>query len=441
MSSQQADDRSAGPAEAPAASVDRLVVIPHLGAGGAQRVATLLLNRWQDNGIRCAVITLFPAQDAYRLHPDIEREDFIPGTDENDARDAVARLYFQLEDKLESDLSAGKRVKRAAADLGLILMRTIRRVRAFILIHFFVEWVAQRSARVRRLRRRFTDMRPAVIISFLGATNIQTLLAARGLGLKVVISERNDPALQQLDPPWEKLRPRVYPEADLVTANSAGALETMSRYVPRTKLRQVANPLDIPPCPPGLDRHQHRLVAVARLVHQKGYDLLLDAFGRVAAQAPDWSLDVVGDGPLRAELESRAERLGIADRVLFHGHVADPFPLLYQASVFVLPSRFEGMPNAMLEAMGCGLAIIVSDASPGPLELIRHEQTGLVVPGEDVPALAAAMTQAIQDKALRERLADAALRETERMHIDRVAADWERLISDVGAAPTAATAR
>jgi len=429
MNSEQTDHRRARPDRTPGASVDRLVVIPHLGAGGAQRVATLLLNRWQDRGIRCAVITLFPARDAYRLHPGIKREDFIPGNDEDDARDALARLYFRIEDQLASDASASRRLKRAVADLGLALMRTVRRVRAFILIHFFVEWVAERSSRVRRLRRRFLELRPPIIISFLGATNIQTLLAARGLDLRVVISERNDPALQSLDPPWEKLRPRVYPEAALVTANSAGALETMSRYVPRAKLRQVLNPLSIPPCPPEILRHGQRFIAVARLVPQKGYDLLLNAFARVAPLAPEWMLDVVGDGPLSAELQTRARRLGIAGQVVFHGHVADPFPLLYQASVFVLPSRFEGMPNAMLEAMGCGLAIIVSDASPGPLELIRDGETGLVVTTEDAAALGDAMARIAADRGLRNRLAAAASREAERMHIDVVAAEWERLLA------------
>jgi glycosyltransferase involved in cell wall biosynthesis len=414
-----------------APTIDRLVIIPHIGAGGAQRVATLLLNHWQSQGIRCAVITLFPAEDAYQLDPAILREDFVPGADVDNARDPVARLYLRLEDQLESEADAGTRVKRALADLGLASMRLVRRVRAFILIHFFVEWVAARSSRVRRLRKRFVELNPPVIISFLGATNIQTLLAVRGLPMRVLISERNDPALQQLDPPWEKLRPRIYPEADLVTANSAGALETMRAYVPEHKLRQVANPLRIPPCPTGVERRQPRLIAVARLVHQKGYDVLLPAFARVASAAPDWHLDIVGDGPLRTELEAQAAALGIATRVQFHGHQRDPFPLLYAASVFVLPSRFEGMPNAMLEAMGCGLAICVSDASPGPLELIRDRETGLVARSEDVMALARALGELMTDMALRERLASAALEVAQSMRLETVAAQWEQLIAEL----------
>jgi glycosyltransferase involved in cell wall biosynthesis len=416
--------------------IDRLVIIPHLGAGGAQRVATLLLNHWQNQGIRCGVITLFPAEDAYQLDPAILREDFVPGTDPDNARDAAAKLYFRLEGQLESKSGSEARIKRALAGLGLVSMRLVRRVRAYILIHFFVEWVAARSSRVCRLRQRFVELNPPLIISFLGATNIQTLLAARGLPVRVLISERNDPALQRLDPPWERLRPRVYPEADLITANSAGALRTMSAYVKQHKLRQVANPLQIPRCPDGIVRRQTRLIAVARLVHQKGYDLLLRAFAQIATAAPEWQLDIVGDGPLRAELEAHAEALGIDDQVHFHGHQADPFPFLYAASIFVLPSRFEGMPNAMLEAMGCGLAICVSDASPGPLELIRDHETGLVFRSEDVNGLAAALGELIADVDVRERLSVAAREVTQSMRLEIVAAQWEELIAEL--APSAA---
>jgi glycosyltransferase involved in cell wall biosynthesis len=414
--------------------MERLVVIPHFGAGGAQRVATLLLNHWQAAGYCCGVITLFPAQDAYSLDPLILREDFQPGTSSEVGRHWLSRLYLRMEKRLQTVSDSSTGLKHRLAEKALGGMRWVRRVRALILTTFFIERVALGSSRVRRLRKRFVALNPAVIISFLGATNIQTLLAARGLDLRVVISERNDPALQRLDPPWEKLRPRVYPEAALVTANSAGALATMSRYVPRAKLRQVLNPLSIPPCPPEILRHRQRFIAVARLVPQKGYDLLLDAFARIAPQVPDWTLDVVGDGPLSDELQAHARRLGIAGQVVFHGHVADPFPLLYQASVFVLPSRFEGMPNAMLEAMGCGLAIIVSDASPGPLELIRDGETGVVVATEDAPALGDAMARIAADRAVRSRLAAAASREAERMHIDVVAAEWERLLTAVAAA-------
>jgi glycosyltransferase involved in cell wall biosynthesis len=410
------------PADEP---TDLLVVIPHMGAGGAQRVASLLTHHWQERGVRIAIITLFPEPDAHRLHAEIRREHF------STEGGLLARLYFGAQGWLNGGLR-GNAILRPLARLGLVGLEGVRWARAFTRTHFFAERSALRSERVQRLRGRLADSHPRMVLSFLGATNIQTLLAARGLGVKVVISERNDPAIQRLDAPWERLRPRIYPEADLVTANSAGALRTMSRYVPAEKLRQVANPLVIPPCPSGIERRARRLISVARLVHQKGCDLLLDAFARIAPKAPEWMLDIVGDGPLRAELEQQAERLGIARQVVFHGHQRDPFPLLYGASVFVLASRFEGLPNAMLEAMGCGLAVVVTDASPGPLELIRDGETGLVCPAEDAGTLAEAMTRLIEDAPLRGRLAQAAQSEAAKMDLPLVAGRWEALFRELG---------
>jgi glycosyltransferase involved in cell wall biosynthesis len=270
-----------------------------------------------------------------------------------------------------------------------------------------------------------------VVISFLGATNIQTVVAARGLATKVIISERNDPALQQLNPPWERLRPVYYPEADIVTANSAGAVRTLGQFVPKGKLRQVPNALVIPPCPAGIDPHQKRFIAVARLVDQKGIDILLDAFGLIAPDLPEWELDIVGDGPNRQELHEQAERLGVSDRVTFHGHQQSPFPFYYRASVFVLSSRFEGMPNAMLEAMGCGLAIVTTDASSGPLEFVEDSVSGLTVPVDDPKALAEAMRRLAVEDELRCRLADAGRGRVQGLDPESVSEVWDGIIREL----------
>jgi len=422
-----------------ASAPDILVVVPHLGAGGTQRVVSLLLNHWHAAGLRIALLTLFPNPDAYGLDPGIHREDFALAAPSAEGGRGLRQANYRLDAALQR-LGSDRTPWRAR--LGAAALQGFRTLRGVIVNGIAavspgaIERIIAGSRQVVWLRGRIQALRPRVILSFLGATNVQTVLAARGLKVPVLISERNDPAVQRLDQPWETLRSRIYREADRVTANSAGALETLSRHVPREKLRQVHNPLAVPPCPTGTARHGRRLVLVARLVEQKGVDILIDAFARVADRLPDWRLDLVGDGPLRERLEAQARRAGIAERVSFHGHQADPFPFLYAASVFVLPSRFEGMPNAMLEAMGVGLAIIVSDASPGPLELIRHGETGLVFPTGDAGALADAILRLCGDSALRERFAAAAEARAADVALPRVARDWEVLMREAGAPVT-----
>ncbi|MEM7392173.1 MAG: glycosyltransferase, partial [Verrucomicrobiota bacterium] len=141
-----------------------------------------------------------------------------------------------------------------------------------------------------------------------------------------------------------------------------------------------------------------------------------------------WRLRIVGEGRLEADLKARAARLGLTGRVDWLGQVTDPVRHYFEAGVFVLPSRYEGMPNALMEAMGARLPAIISDASPGPKELIRHEVSGLVVAGEDVEALVGAMERLARDEALRERMGAAARQQVEAFAFPHVVAEWERLI-------------
>jgi glycosyltransferase involved in cell wall biosynthesis len=161
-------------------------------------------------------------------------------------------------------------------------------------------------------------------------------------------------------------------------------------------------------------------IAVARLVHQKGLDVLIDALAIAGGVARGWTLTLVGEGPEREALMAQVTRLQLGDRVRFLGHRSDVTTLLAQSAVFVLPSRFEGMPNALLEAMAQGLAVVVTDASPGPLEEIDHGRNGWVVPSEDVGALAQRLEQLAADPYQRQRFGAAA---RERL----LSRDWSQL--------------
>ena len=137
---------------------------------------------------------------------------------------------------------------------------------------------------------------------------------------------------------------------------------------------------------------------------------------------------VSGDGPMAEELRIRVRALGLTDGVTFHGVVTDPTPLLTRCRIFVLPSRFEGTPNALLEAMGQRMACIVSDASPGPLRLIEHGVSGLVVETGSVEALAGALGELSRDEQLPRKLGDAAFERVREFRLDRVAPIWDRIL-------------
>ena len=153
---------------------------------------------------------------------------------------------------------------------------------------------------------------------------------------------------------------------------------------------------------------QRRIVGLGRLADHKGFDLLLAAFQEVAADHPDWVLEIFGEGDQRPILEQYRDQHRLGDRVRLPGWTDRPAAVLSRGDIFVLPSRYEGFPNALLEAMACGLACISFDCDSGPREIIRPGVDGLLVPAGDVAALASALGQLMSDSDLRQRLGNRA---------------------------------
>jgi glycosyltransferase involved in cell wall biosynthesis len=177
------------------------------------------------------------------------------------------------------------------------------------------------------------------------------------------------------------------------------------------------------------DQRWPRIVGVGRLSREKGFDLLIRAFACIAPWYPDWSLQILGEGPQRAELEDLADSLGVRDNVHLPGWVERPEPALLDAGVFALPSRYEGFPNALLEAMACGLPCVAAACDSGPAEIIRDGVDGLLVPPENVDAMADALKQLVSDDAQRMRLGRRAVEVTSRFSRDAFFTQWDAVVA------------
>ena len=356
-------------------------VIAHLGPGGAQRVAVNAANALIARGFDVHFTILGHRPIVYWVDPRIVFHSSSPVTAAFPASDTNSS-----DDELEQIAPVKKDGGESAKPTSL-LGRYVKpylhpRVLAFGLKTagpvFSVIWQGRRTIWLRRTIRK---IKPDAVLSFLTQTNILTVLATRGLATHTAISERNDPRLQRHRPRVEFMRRVVYPWADVVTANSKGALDALQAFGPKEKLAILPNPLADSPSSEIFAFASPTVITVGRLVEQKGIDVLLAAWAKVAASLPDWRLALVGDGPLADELKEQASKLGVEDSVDWVGHVSDPFPLLRGAKFFVMTSRFEGTPNALLEAMACGLPAVVSNASPGPV-LVGPNQ--LARPGRGV---------------------------------------------------------
>ena len=361
------------------------LVISDLGPGGAQRVLTSLAGAWSARGDDVHLLPLHggPDQDFYAIAPTVH----------------VQHLALPV----GSTGAVGK------------LWRNVGRVRA--------------------LRRALRALQPDVVVSFIDQSNVVALLASVGTGMPVIVSERTDPRQSQSGRMWSLLTRLTYPLARSLVVQTS---EIAAHYAD-WRLRSVAtipNPVYPPPVPDGADRSGLRtpyVLAVSRLSHEKGIDLLLAAFADVAPRFPEWSLVIAGSGPERQTLEAQALELGISGRCDFLGEVGDVASVMKDASVFVLPSRTEGFPNALCEAMACGIASIATDYPSGPRHIVRDGVDGVLVPTENADDLAQAMSAPMANPATRRRLGDAARAITDRFSVSRVLALWEDVLRDAAA--------
>jgi glycosyltransferase involved in cell wall biosynthesis len=188
----------------------------------------------------------------------------------------------------------------------------------------------------------------------------------------------------------------------VVAARQVERLVGLGRGVVRTVYNAV--PEGAPPASPP-SRNGATVIGVGRLEHQKGFDVLIDAIARV----PTGRLLLVGEGTERRALEQRASRLGVADRVQITGWVENPRALLDTADVFALPSRFEGFPLAVVEAMFAALPVVAADVG-SISEAVIHDETGLLVEPDHVDALASALQRLLGDEERRRRLGHAGRR-------------------------------
>lgn len=301
-------------------------------------------------------------------------------------------------------------------------------------------WIARF---VRFLRRE----RPDVVVSFLWFPNIVAAIARAisGIPCRLVLSERVTIEGSREGLVTEFVRRTgirlLYRGADRIVPNSAAmGRQFVDRFgIPERKVAVIPNPVDIDTIA-ALSREGEEvggvigapavIVGMGRLSRQKGFDILMRAMAEVRPRA---SLVLVGEGPEEGALRDLARQVGVSERVAFAGFLGNPYPVIAGASVFVLPSRYEGFPNALVEAMSLGVPCVASRCPTGPEEIVTDGVDGLLVPVDDPWAVAAAVNRLLDDAALRDRLGRAARDRARAYDAPEVVRRFEALLDEVTA--------
>jgi glycosyltransferase involved in cell wall biosynthesis len=386
-----------------------LLLLSWLNGGGAERVAVHLMNRGDPSRLDMRMGLLrragpyLPLVDPARLHHRDWGERWFPS-------EGSDRSFY-----------APHRLAMSAAVAPLVYRSIIR------------------------------EVRPDVVMSFAKGTNLVAGWGMAGMGarrpcwiaregnntLRAIEDEASGPLAARLATALTRL---CYRSADCVLVNARAMAGNLHEAlgVPEHRLRVIHNPIDIEgvraqaaePLPEMPARPF--VVAVGRLERQKGHDLLLRAFAASGAAAGH-DLVIVGQGQREAELRGLAVRLGIADRVRFEAFTDNPWAWVKRARLFVFPSRWEGFPNALGEALACGTAALAADCRFGPRELIRHGESGWLVAPEDVDALAGGIDRLLGDDALRARLGAGGVARAEALRLEAILPFYADLFAEQAA--------
>jgi glycosyltransferase involved in cell wall biosynthesis len=366
------------------------VVSASLNGGGAERVVIDLCRRLRDSGREVTLLTLIGDDpDAYQAPEGVRRE------------------------RLE--------IRRLSRSVFQSIWHSMGRVVA--------------------VRRKLVASRPDVVVSFIDRVNMLTLISLLGTGIPAIVAERLHPGYNPIMRVWLFARHFIYPLAKAVTVQTEDGAEWLRRHSTVRHPVVVPNAVrDLPDLGTGIDDVAESIarpfvLAIGRLNEQKGFDLLLDAFCRSGLARTGWRLVILGEGPELPALQQQATVLGIADLVTFPGFV-EVGQWLKRADIFVLSSRYEGFPNALMEAMQMQRACISFDCPSGPRDLIENGRDGLLVASQDVAALSEALRRLAADPALRNRLGAEAAKVGERFSAASVFAIWLNLIDAVAAGRT-----
>jgi GalNAc-alpha-(1->4)-GalNAc-alpha-(1->3)-diNAcBac-PP-undecaprenol alpha-1,4-N-acetyl-D-galactosaminyltransferase len=287
---------------------------------------------------------------------------------------------------------------------------------------------ARRAVRFRRLAR---SLRPNVVIGFQHGAYLFAEVSVLGLDIPVVLAERNAP--DRFDHTSEgRYRRLVYQSmrpAAAITVQCANYVERYPSYL-RPRMAVIPNPVYAANgfASPESEKDHPVLLSVGRLSYQKNQEALLNAFARVRAEFPGWQLRIVGEGEERPVLEKLISELGIGRAVALNGTVENVSEEYRKADLFCLPSRWEGFPNTLAEAMAHGLPAVAFRTCAGVDELIESGRNGLLAEGNGDPgALAAGLRLLMGNAAERGRLGRAARGVAGKYEPDKMYDLWDRL--------------
>ena len=279
--------------------------------------------------------------------------------------------------------------------------------------------------RIKKLENIWKEIRPDIIVSFIRKNNLMAIASSRGLNIPVVVGIRSNPERELQGKAFKALSFFLFRFATGIVMQTSAGVDYLPAYL-RKKAVVMPNSVDeriMDHISDGIKKPE--IALVGRIDENKNQKMVLEVFYGIADNYPEWSLHLYGDGEKRQELE---QRYG-SENIVFHGTVENVAEYLGRSEIFVLPSKQEGMPNALIEAMALNAACISTDCPcGGPADLIEHDKNGILIRVDDKEGLKEQLIRLMSDTVLRENLGREAGKIRERLSPQTVNKKWEEYI-------------
>lgn len=280
-------------------------------------------------------------------------------------------------------------------------------------------------------RRNIKRYKPDIVISFMSTSNFFSVIGTRFSGIPVLISERGNPGIERGFFSWIKQKTLIFSEAAVFQTEGAKEyfpkiLQKKSRIIPNPVL---ATSVKVPPW----DERGNEISFVSRFdIKQKRHDVVIAAFKKVSTIYPEYKLVFYGDGQDEPEVRKLVNNYSLNEKVIFKGKVNDVIKQIAHSKLFVMSSDFEGIPNALIEAMSLGLPCISTDCDPGGARfLIENHVNGILVPKGDSDALAEAIMNLLKNPHFADNLGQQAREINHEYSEEKIQQKWIEYIKNV----------
>lgn len=282
---------------------------------------------------------------------------------------------------------------------------------------------------LKKLTKHLKKEKADVCIGFLTSANVLSALASKWVKIPCIISERIDPKNSKVNKFWDSLRRYCYKKATYLVVQTEEIKAYFANYFPGDHIYILQNPINRE-LTEKRNGHQYPkenfILNVGRLNDQKGQDTLIEAFSEMKNQ--EWKLLIVGEGKNRKQYEALISKLQLHEKVELIGSTKDISSYYNRAGIFAFTSRFEGFPNALIEAMHFGVPSISTNCPTGPSEIIKHGENGFLIPVDDKEELKAGLNELITNPEKRNKFSIEGMKSVEKFKSDNVIKQWDELI-------------